>query len=77
MAMMDAGVPIKSPIAGVAMGLLLDEVSDQHYTTHYCMFAYIHIIYKHVMWIHMNSYRLPSAHTSYGHVSYEHLSYIT
>eukprot|EP00953_Heterococcus_sp_UTEX-ZZ885_P026978 14527-Heterococcus_DN1.PRE.1 len=25
MAMMDAGVPIKSPIAGVAMGLLLDE----------------------------------------------------
>jgi polyribonucleotide nucleotidyltransferase len=28
MAMMDAGVPIKSPIAGVAMGLLLDEVSN-------------------------------------------------
>jgi ribonuclease PH len=28
MAMMDAGVPITSPIAGVAMGLLLDEVRN-------------------------------------------------
>lgn len=26
MALMDAGIPIKKPIAGVAMGLLLDEV---------------------------------------------------
>jgi polyribonucleotide nucleotidyltransferase len=33
MAMMDAGVPITSPIAGVAMGLLLDEVSNNSYIT--------------------------------------------
>ena len=28
LALMDAGVPIKSPIAGIAMGMLLDETSS-------------------------------------------------
>src|SRR6059036_438209 len=29
MAMMDAGVPIKSPVAGIAMGLIMDETSGK------------------------------------------------
>ena len=30
LALMDAGVPLKAPVAGVAMGLILDESSGQH-----------------------------------------------
>ena len=30
LAMMDAGVPLKSPVAGVAMGLILDEDTGRH-----------------------------------------------
>jgi polyribonucleotide nucleotidyltransferase len=30
LAMMDAGVPLKSPVAGVAMGLIMDEASDKY-----------------------------------------------
>ncbi len=30
LAMMDAGVPLKSPVAGVAMGLILDEEKGRH-----------------------------------------------
>ena len=30
LALMDAGVPLKSPVAGVAMGLILDEGSSRH-----------------------------------------------
>ena len=30
MAMMDAGVPLKAPVAGIAMGLVLDEKSGKH-----------------------------------------------
>jgi polyribonucleotide nucleotidyltransferase len=30
LAMMDAGVPIKSPVAGIAMGLVMDEKSGKH-----------------------------------------------
>jgi polyribonucleotide nucleotidyltransferase len=30
LAMMDAGVPLKSPVAGVAMGLLMDEQTGKH-----------------------------------------------
>src|SRR5205085_8537864 len=29
MAMMDAGVPIKAPVAGIAMGLIMDEKSGK------------------------------------------------
>jgi polyribonucleotide nucleotidyltransferase len=30
MAMMDAGVPIKAPVAGIAMGLIMDETSGKY-----------------------------------------------
>ena len=30
LALMDAGIPLKSPVAGVAMGLILDEASNRH-----------------------------------------------
>ncbi len=30
LAMMDAGVPIKSPVAGIAMGLIMDEASGKY-----------------------------------------------
>ena len=30
LALMDAGVPLKSPVAGVAMGLIMDEASDRY-----------------------------------------------
>src|SRR5205823_14054689 len=30
MAMMDAGVPIKAPVAGIAMGLIMDEQSGKY-----------------------------------------------
>jgi len=30
LAMMDAGVPLKSPVAGIAMGLVMDEKSGKH-----------------------------------------------
>ena len=30
MALMDAGVPLKSPVAGVAMGLIMDEANDRY-----------------------------------------------
>ena len=30
LALMDAGVPLKAPVAGVAMGLILDEASGRH-----------------------------------------------
>ena len=30
LALMDAGVPLRSPVAGVAMGLILDEASGRH-----------------------------------------------
>src|SRR5258707_5190177 len=30
LAMMDAGVPIKAPVAGIAMGLVMDEKSGKH-----------------------------------------------
>jgi len=30
LALMDAGIPLKSPVAGVAMGLILDEATNQH-----------------------------------------------
>jgi polyribonucleotide nucleotidyltransferase len=30
LAMMDAGVPLKAPVAGVAMGLILDEATGRH-----------------------------------------------
>ena len=30
LALMDAGVPLKAPVAGVAMGLILDESGDRH-----------------------------------------------
>ena len=30
LALMDAGVPMKRPVAGIAMGLILDEESDRH-----------------------------------------------
>jgi polyribonucleotide nucleotidyltransferase len=30
LAMMDAGIPLKAPVAGVAMGLILDETSGRH-----------------------------------------------
>ena len=29
-AMMDAGVPLKAPVAGVAMGLIMDEHTGKH-----------------------------------------------
>jgi polyribonucleotide nucleotidyltransferase len=30
LALMDAGIPLKSPVAGVAMGLILDETTNRH-----------------------------------------------
>ena len=30
LALMDAGIPLKSPVAGVAMGLVLDEATSRH-----------------------------------------------
>ena len=30
LALMDAGIPLKSPVAGVAMGLILDEATNRH-----------------------------------------------
>ena len=30
LALMDAGIPLKSPVAGVAMGLILDEANNRH-----------------------------------------------
>src|SRR6185436_19938106 len=30
LAMMDAGVPLKAPVAGIAMGLVMDEKSGKH-----------------------------------------------
>ena len=30
LALMDAGIPLKAPVAGVAMGLILDEANDRH-----------------------------------------------
>ena len=30
LAMMDAGVPLKAPVAGVAMGLIMDESTGRH-----------------------------------------------
>ena len=30
LALMDAGIPLKSPVAGVAMGLILDEATSRH-----------------------------------------------
>ncbi|MGM7557178.1 polyribonucleotide nucleotidyltransferase [Aerococcus christensenii] len=32
LALMDAGVPIKAPVAGIAMGLIMDEKDNQKYT---------------------------------------------
>src|ERR1051325_5236825 len=34
LAMMDAGVPLKSPVAGIAMGLVMDETSGPHALVH-------------------------------------------
>ncbi len=31
LSLMDAGVPIKNPVAGIAMGLVTDEKNEQHY----------------------------------------------